>query len=101
MSGPMRIERPPITVMATTSMLEPTGNDDVPMRLSMCPYAAPPTPAMKPARRKPWSFTSRAGTVKARALSSLSRTATSRRPSPPRRTLRASSATTTSTAKTQ
>ena len=68
------------------------------MRENVWAYAAPPTPATKPASRKPWSFTSGTATVKERAVSSPSRTATNSRPKPDRRMLQAKRNITTKTA---
>ncbi len=80
-----------MTAMTTTSMLARVGKLVAPICASEWPYMAPPMPATNPASAKPCSLTTLAGTVKARAASSLSRTATRRRPRPPDRTLRASS----------
>jgi hypothetical protein len=81
---------PPMTAMTTESMLAFVGKLVALMIDSEWPYIAPPIPARKPARAKPCSLTAAAGTVNDRAASSLSRTAISRRPMPPDRTLRAS-----------
>ena len=64
------------------------------------PVTAPPSPATKPATAKPWSFTLRTDTPKPRALSSLSRTATSSRANPLRRRFHVSTAAITSTPRT-
>ncbi len=87
--GPDSNPRPPMTAILTTSIEMLVGKLVEDTSDSEWPYMAPPRPAMNPARANPWSLTEAAGTVKARAASSLSRTATRRRPRPPARTLRA------------
>ncbi|CAB4708088.1 unannotated protein [freshwater metagenome] len=97
-SGPASRPSPPITVSTTALMLSEVEKAAEFRLLSEWPNIAPARPAMKPAIARPCSLTAVAGTVKARAASSLSRTATNRRPRPPLRTLRASSSATSSTA---
>jgi hypothetical protein len=78
-----------MTAITSTEMLMSLLNESLLTVASECAYSAPPMPARKPPSAKPWILTIAAGIVKARALSSLSRTARNIRPMPLLRTLAA------------
>ena len=81
---------PPMTVMATTSMLAPTGKAAVPMTRERVAVDRAADAGDEAGEDEALQLDDRrAGTVNARALSSLSRTRDEQPAEPPRRTLRA------------
>ena len=77
-----------MTATTASWMLYTVPNVVAPMLARLCAYSAPPSPATNPASTNAFTLARPAFTVNARAFSSLSRTATSTRPRPLRRTLR-------------
>ena len=91
--------RPPITAIETADSDMSTGNWSARALVSSAISSAPAKPARPPARAKADSFVARGAMVNAAADGSLSRTATSARPTPERRSRLARSTTTTSAAR--